>query len=144
MSEYNWREHWEEKTPGGYTVKHVDLVREGWGKGPRYFIIYIEGRTPFFAKEDGKPCDNENRGGDCDDLVPKRKLRPWTAKEWGIRIGDEFVLDDNRVKLIAVARTTLCFEGASKRFPLPGPQYAARQDDKEITQLDGSPCGEYE
>lgn len=95
----------------------------------------------------------EGRLVDCDpewafgphaySLKPKRTLRPWTAKEWGARIGDEFCLDGKRVKLVGIATSTLCFEGPSEHFPLPGPTYAAKQDDKTITQLDGSPCGEY-
>lgn len=136
MSEYNWREHWEEINEAGEAIELCIKLPDG----RLLYQLAINGKCYWMCSPDGTSLHGLAKKS----LIPKKKLRPWTAKEWGSRIGDEFVLNDNRVKLIAVARTTLCFEGASEHFPLHGPQYAARQDDKEITQLDGSPCGEYE
>jgi hypothetical protein len=76
-------------------------------------------------------------------LKPKRKLRPWTAKEWGARIGDEFIYGaGNKAKLRSVdeqygliLRYTIQDSGCFQLY---------WNDFTQLKQLDGSPCGELE
>lgn len=74
-------------------------------------------------------------------LKPRRRLRPWTAKEWGARIGDGFLVSGRKSVLKTVDPSWLMFDVGDACITI----YTSNKSDMEtITQLDGSPCGEWE
>ncbi len=93
-------------------------------------------------------------GGDCFPewqpvneytIKPKRIFRPWTAREWGSRIGDEVLAEKCgtilRYKVETVNTSFVQFQ----RSDGSNHWYSYKFDDppKWVTQLDGSPCGEW-
>lgn len=129
--------HWIEETEAKAAIMLEAAKRAREGEHPKDFLlIYGSG-----AANSGYVTQWEWQSASSYALKPRRRLRPWTAKEWGVRIGDEFLVCGCKKNLKTVSSGWMVFcdhNGCLTRFT------ANKSDMETITQLDGSPCGELE
>lgn len=130
-------EHWIKQTRERAAIMNEAADRAEAGEDPAKFVLF-----------DGKPFGLTPRwwmadisAGNPYSLTPKRTLRPWTAKEWGARIGEEFLVHANRYRLSKVTEMFVEFSGATYSC-----DWSVLIDDslRHVKNLDGSPCGVFE
>ena len=139
------REQWVKDTREKIEVMRVAANRVEAGEDfDDVIIIGADANKRFFATTEYQP---DWKWGFANYAIrPKRTLRPFTAKEWGARIGDEFFYGaGNRVRLATVGEHYIDLDYVPHQFNRSGGRIRLRERDYEtVKQLDGSPCGVFE
>lgn len=145
MSEYDWKRYWDESTrqPGIYEVIAVFPLPEVSPRGESLVTVVKACSGEFkamlhlpngdFIKGDNHPYN----------LVPKRKFRPWTAKEWGARVGDQFIHKPSQTKYAVSLVSPQFVELLEVARELLQIKVTPGTNCDHLEQLDGSPCGEF-
>ncbi len=136
---YNWRDHWEEVSNCGEKILTVFRMETG------ELLSVSSGKRVCIHDKKGESLSSCLFSGAWR-LRPKRTLRPWTAKEWGEKVGDWFLESSTQTRWQVVQVNA----GGALEFKNEPFVNGVRTTmlsgvgTESFTNLDGSPCGTWE